>query len=153
VSDKAVVYGEALVPETGAVLVAGVVAGALASGVGTGVVGVEPGEVVDVPVGVGRDFAGAGVFADFVGVLLWDGDGECVRGRSGAVVRCVNWLPVFSRGAVAGAGRTQRYSTNTPANSNSRIQVERRVRLSSDRSGRHISSTPSPAPSRRSWSR
>jgi hypothetical protein len=68
-------------------------------------------------------------------------------------VRCVNWLPVFSLGAVAGAGRTHRYSTNTPANSTSRIQVERRVRLSSDRSGRHISSTPSPVPSRRSSSR
>jgi hypothetical protein len=31
--------------------------------------------------------------------------------------------------------------------------VERRVRLNSDRSGRHISSTPSLAPSRRSSSR
>jgi hypothetical protein len=127
-----------------------------ASGVGAGVVTVDPCEVCAVLAGVVRDRVGDGavVVAGCVARLLCDGVGECVRGRDGAVVRCVAcWLPVFWLGAAVGAGRTHRYSTNTPANSSSRIQVERRVRLNSDRSGRHISSTPSLAPSRRSSSR
>lgn len=123
-----------------------------ASGVGPGV-SVEPGDVVSVLVGVGRDIVGAGVVAGLVAGLLWDGAGECVGGRDGAVVGCVCWLPVFSLGVTVGAGRTHRYSTNTPANSTSMIHVERRIRFSSDRSGPHISWTPSPVPSRRSSSR
>lgn len=52
----------------------------LASGVDVGVeVWVDPGDVVAVLVGAGRDVVGDGVVAGFVGVLLWDGEGECVR--------------------------------------------------------------------------
>jgi hypothetical protein len=69
------------------------------------------------------------------------------------VVRCTCSFVVLPLVLGAGAGRTHRYSTNTPANSSRRIHVERRVRLSRDRSGRRISSPPSQVPSRRSSSR
>ena len=149
--EKAARYGEVLMlfEIVGAGDVVGV---ATTSGVGE-IVRVEPGAVIVVPVGVGRDFVGDGVCVALVGVLLWDGAGEWVCGREGAVVRCVCWFAVSPLVLGAGVGRTHRYSTNTPANRTRRTHVERRVRSSRERSGRHISRTPSPAPSRRSWSR
>jgi mannose-6-phosphate isomerase-like protein (cupin superfamily) len=71
VPEKVARYGEALtlVEGTGDVV-------RPASGVGVGdVARVEPGEVIAVPVGVGRDVVGDGVLLVLVGVLLRDGDG------------------------------------------------------------------------------
>lgn len=146
-------YGEVLVPlDTGGV--GDVVCVAPASGVGVREpVGVGRPELLGNDVGdVEADVDGV-ASAGAVGVLLCDGAAGWVRGRDGVLVRCVCWFAVLLPGATVGAGRTQRYSTNTPAKSNNRIHVERRVRLSSDRSGRRISSTLSPERSRRSLSR